>query len=177
MATPMRPTCPVFIIAKTLLKGLDTMDKLTDPARAADYKVKMVSEGRAYLTNQSERAEKIAASSARIAAETAARVAAIGGKRPSGVPDVEKLPNPPFWGWRTLPDIALDDLLPLIDYNTLYRLHWGAGSDKKRGAGSYEKIVKETFEPVLERLVAEARTRWFLTAQSNLRLLPVYRSG
>lgn len=168
---------PGVYYCKDAFEGLDTMDKLTDPARAADYKVKVVSEGRTYLTNQSERAEKIAASSARIAAETAVRVAAIGGKRPSGVPDVETLPNPPFWGWRTLPNIALDDLLPLIDYNTLYRLHWGAGSDKKRGAGSYEKIVKETFEPVLDRLVAEARRDGFLRPKAIYGYFPCIAQG
>ena len=56
-------------------------------------------------------------------------------------------------------------------------MHWGAGSDKKRGAGSYERIVKETFEPILKQLVADAKRDGFLRPQAIYGYFPCLADG
>jgi 5-methyltetrahydrofolate--homocysteine methyltransferase len=68
-------------------------------------------------------------------------------------------------------------LLPLIDYNTLYRLQWGGGSDKKRAEGSYDKLVKEEFEPLLQELVAEAKREGFLKPTAIYGYFPCVAQG
>ena len=131
---PDAPYLPGVFYCKDAFEGLDMMDKLTDPAQTAAFTAKVRDEARAFLSNQADRAAKVAATSARLATETAERIAASGGKRLSAVPDVIQLPKPPFWGWRTVQDIPLDDLLPLIDYNTLYlALGGGQRQETRRG--------------------------------------------
>jgi 5-methyltetrahydrofolate--homocysteine methyltransferase len=62
-------------------------------------------------------------------------------------------PAPPFWGSSTLDDIDLDELFTYIDRKTLYSLHWGGS--KKHGA-EREKLFREEFDPLLQRLWKEA---------------------
>jgi 5-methyltetrahydrofolate--homocysteine methyltransferase len=45
-----------------------------------------------------------------------------------------------------------------VDYNTLYRLHWGG---KAHGA-EFERLVKQEFEPRLEQMLREARQLRYL---------------
>jgi 5-methyltetrahydrofolate--homocysteine methyltransferase len=49
--------------------------------------------------------------------------------------------------------ISLDELFPLVDLNTLYRLHWGAKNAK---GDAYRRLVEEEFEPRLDRYRREA---------------------
>jgi 5-methyltetrahydrofolate--homocysteine methyltransferase len=64
------------------------------------------------------------------------------------------VPEPPFLGVKVIDRIPLTELYELIDLNTLYRLHWGAKNAKGE---EWERLVKEEFEPRLERM---KRRRW-----------------
>jgi 5-methyltetrahydrofolate--homocysteine methyltransferase len=72
--------------------------------------------------------------------------------RPGPVP-VEAAPEPSFLGVRVLDRIPLRELYPLIDLNTLYRLHWGAKNAKGE---EWERLKAEEFGPRLERYKKEA---------------------
>jgi 5-methyltetrahydrofolate--homocysteine methyltransferase len=63
------------------------------------------------------------------------------------------IPNPPFWGVRTLDRIDLRELWPNFDLRSLYRLSWGASNTK---GDAFERLVSEEFEPRLRRYQAEA---------------------
>jgi 5-methyltetrahydrofolate--homocysteine methyltransferase len=158
---------------KDAFEGLDVMDKLTDPNVGESFKQKTMQDAVATLTKQAERDQKIAATQNRIATETAAKAALTGSTRPSGTPDVPQLPQPPFWGFRTLEKLPMDELFALLDKNTLFRLHWGGGSDKKRGAGEYDKLVRDEFEPLLAQLRADAEREGFLTPKAIYGYFPV----
>lgn len=65
--------------------------------------------------------------------------------------DVE-IPTPPFYGVKTLERLPLTELFRYFDLNTLYRLHWGAKNAKGE---EWERLVREEFEPRLERYRTE----------------------
>jgi 5-methyltetrahydrofolate--homocysteine methyltransferase len=69
---------------------------------------------------------------------------------PSRAVDV---PAPAFLGVKVIDRIPLAELYELIDLNTLYRLHWGA---KNASGETWERLVRQEFEPRLERLKREA---------------------
>jgi 5-methyltetrahydrofolate--homocysteine methyltransferase len=69
---------------------------------------------------------------------------------PSRAVDV---PEPSFVGVKVLDRIPLAELYPLIDLNTLYRLHWGAKNAK---GDEYERLKRKEFEPRLQRYKREA---------------------
>ncbi len=66
---------------------------------------------------------------------------------------LDEVPEPSFTGVKVLDRIPLAELYPLIDLNTLYRLHWGAKNAKGE---EYERLKREEFEPRLERYKREA---------------------
>ena len=150
---------------KDAFEGLDVMDKLTDSAGHDAFRQKTLDEAQAALTKQTDRDSRMAANQARIAAETANLARSNGSKRPSGLADAS-LPTPPFWGFKTLDTLPLDELFALLDRNTLFRLHWGGGSDKKRSPGEYDRLVREEFEPLLAQLRQDAEREGFLTPKA-----------
>ena len=150
---------------KDAFEGLDVVDKLTDPDRRDPFRQRTLDEAREALTKQVSRDSRVAATQARIAAETSDLAQAGGAKRPSGIADT-LLPKPPFWGFKTLANLPLDDLFGLLDRNTLFRLHWGGGSDKKKAAGEYDRLVREEFEPLLAQLRQDADREGFLTPKA-----------
>ncbi len=72
--------------------------------------------------------------------------------RPGPSRDIEA-PAPSFLGHKVIDRIPLTELYDLIDLNTLYRLHWGAKNAKGE---AWDRLVKEEFEPRLERMKREA---------------------
>ncbi len=160
-----RPYAGGVFYCKDAFEGLDVMDKLTDPEGRPAYGRRALEDAYKSLEQQAERALKMAATQARLAAETAQQAQVTGSVRPSSIPDAP-LPVPPFWGFKTLDDLPLDELFELLDLNTLFRLHWGGGSDKKRAPGEYDRLVREEFEPLLRRLHSEARRDGFLAPKA-----------
>ena len=75
-------------------------------------------------------------------------------QRPGPSRDAD-VPEPAFLGVKVLDRIPLAELYDLIDLNTLYRLHWGAKNAKGE---EWDRLVREEFEPRLERLERETLT-------------------
>jgi 5-methyltetrahydrofolate--homocysteine methyltransferase len=84
------------------------------------------------------------------------------------------VPAPPFWGWKTLLGISLDDVVECIDRNTLYRMQWGGRNLKGE---EWDRIVREDFEPRLKRYTLEARTQRWLSPKAVYGYFPAGRDG
>jgi 5-methyltetrahydrofolate--homocysteine methyltransferase len=124
---------------KDAFAGLATMDALSDR------------EGReAFVENRNAEVREGISRRAELQAK-AAKLRPVG-VRSGPSADVE-VPKPEFWGVKVLERIPLGELFPLIDLNTLYRLHWGAKNAKGK---EWEELVTEQFEPRLERYQQEA---------------------
>ncbi len=131
---------PAVFYCKDVFEGLSAMDALTDPARRDGF----VQQAR----------EEIVAERDTEKAPVVARVV----PKPSAGPrrDVA-VPKPPFWGTRRI-TADLRDVWQHLDFNTLYRHHWGGHRAK---GPEYERIVREIFEPQLAELQEEAvRDGW-----------------
>ncbi len=131
---------PGLFYAKDAFEGLDIMDRLTaDPAAREAFMEKM----RAEAFKQRDRAREPKP-------ERSATVTISDVKN-----DLAPVPEPPFWGPRTLRDIDLRALWPCFDLKSLYRLSWGASNTK---GAEFDRLVREEFEPRLQRYQAMALT-------------------
>ncbi len=82
--------------------------------------------------------------------------AAQDGSRPATTPlqysavksELAPVPQPPFWGSRTVNGVDWKELWDCFDLRSLYRLSWGAANTKGE---AFEQLVREDFEPRLER--------------------------
>jgi 5-methyltetrahydrofolate--homocysteine methyltransferase len=83
------------------------------------------------------------------------------------------VPTPPFWGPRVLDRIGLEDLLPHLDRNALFRGRWGG---KAHGA-EYQRLVREEFEPRLVDMVRRARMNRTLEPKAIYGYYPCYAEG
>ncbi len=128
---------PGLFYARDAFEGLDLVDRLTgDAARRAE------------LFERTKREAVAAQASRRVAATPAVAtpLSLVKGERAD-------VPQPPFWGTRTLDSIDLADVWPCFDLRSLYRLSWGASNVK---GAAFERIVAEEFAPRLLRYQAEA---------------------
>jgi 5-methyltetrahydrofolate--homocysteine methyltransferase len=77
------------------------------------------------------------------------------------LPPAPTIPEPPFLGARTLTDIDLGEVFPLLDRKSLFTLSWGVRGKKV----DREKLLAEEFEPLLEELQGEClREGWLRPA-------------
>jgi 5-methyltetrahydrofolate--homocysteine methyltransferase len=123
---------------KDAFEGLAAVESLVDAEGRGDFVRRRHEDVRAGIAKRAELQEK---------ARTARPARSAAPAR-----DVD-IPKAPFFGWKKLDRLPLTDLFRFIDLNTLYRLHWGAKNAKGE---QYEKLVKEEFEPRLERYKTEA---------------------
>ena len=146
-STPLPYDSGVFY-AKDAFEGLDIVDKLTSSETS---RVTFVEQIKQQALN--ERQKKQASATTTIAAP------ATNDTTPSAaVKPVESIPTPPFWGARVLDRIGLEDIVPCMDLNTLYRLHWGG----KAHGEEFTRLVEQDFAPRLERMLKEARQQRYL---------------
>ncbi len=87
-------------------------------------------------------------------------------KRPSisrGRKKIEPVepPTPPFWGSRMVTGIPLQSMIPYINRVALFRGQWGV-KKKGRSDGRYDRMVQETLEPTLKKLVRQAQQEQLL---------------
>jgi 5-methyltetrahydrofolate--homocysteine methyltransferase len=143
---------------KDAFEGLSVMDRLQESGDAfvREHNEEMVRRQTEYAERR-ERAESLRPAS-RAGAE---------------VPDAE-IPVPPFWGWKVLGALAVDDVVACIDRNTLYRMQWGARNLKGE---EWERLVREEFEPRLARYTREARTQGWLRPRAVYGYFPAGREG
>lgn len=145
---------------KDAFEGLAALDALVDPARREGF---------------------ITARQQEIRVETARRAALVErarNERParsctSPNRDVE-IPTAPFFGVKVIDRIPLAELFPLIDLNTLYRLHWGAKNAKGE---QWERLVRDEFEPRLRRYQQEALTGGWLRPRAAYGFFPAAADG
>ncbi|MEX2281477.1 MAG: homocysteine S-methyltransferase family protein, partial [Gemmatimonadota bacterium] len=136
---------PGVFYCKDAFEGLSTVEVLLNPNKRGDFVAARHHEVREGVARRAELQAKA----------RAARPPGIDGG-PSKDVDV---PEPTFYGVKTIDKLPLADLFRFIDLNTLYRLHWGAKNAKGE---EYEKLVKEEFEPRLKKYQQEALEHdWF----------------
>jgi 5-methyltetrahydrofolate--homocysteine methyltransferase len=146
---------------KDAFAGLATIDALRAPERREDFlraRRQEIQEGVAKREALQERAK--------------AMRAGLAGPRDLSR-DIE-IPRPAFWGVKVLERLPLAELFPLIDLNTLYRLHWGAKNAK---GAEWERLLKEEFEPRLERYQRETLAGGWLQTQAAYGFFPAASAG
>ena len=154
-----RPYEPGVFYCKDAFEGLETMDRLQDPEQRASFTAKLIDDAKKDVFLRTTVGKDIA-------------VGDDAGQR-SAVSADHAVPAAPFFGIRVLRDIPLDEVFNVLDLDELYRLQWGG-----RGSGpEYEKTVKETFEPALTRLKAQARQEGWLKPQAIYGLFPAQSRG
>ena len=130
---------PGVFYCKDAFEGLATVEALVDPARREEF----------VRRRHQEILEGVAK---REALKAQARELHAGRTVRGPSRDVD-IPTAPFFGVKVLDRLPLAELFPLIDLNTLYRLHWGAKNAKGE---RWERLVREEFEPRLRRYQQEA---------------------
>jgi 5-methyltetrahydrofolate--homocysteine methyltransferase len=154
-----RPYPSGMFYCKDAFEGLSVMDQLMGDGRDA-----WVHE---HNETMLRRSAEYAASKAK------AKDLRPGSRQEPGVPETD-VPVPPFWGWKVLDNIPVDDVVECIDRNTLYRMQWGARNLK---GDEWDRLVREDFEPRLKRYTLEARTQGWLRPRAIYGYFPVGRNG
>ena len=144
---------------KDAFEGLSTMDRL------------MADDGAAFVEEHNE--EMLRRSAAYADAKNRARDLRPGSRENPAVALAE-VPAPPFWGWKVLGSLPVDDVVECIDRNTLYRMQWGARNLKGE---EWDRIVRDDFEPRLARYTREARTQGWLRPRAIYGYFPAGRDG
>ena len=150
---------PGVFYARDAFEGLDLMDQLTDEQRRDTLVAKVNREALAARERQAERDQKAKERGPRLAERPAIPLA----------PDV----RPPFWGPRVLDRVAVEDVAAYLDRNALFRGRWGGVAH----GPEYERLVREEFEPRLERMLRQARQRGWLRPRAVYGYFPARVDG
>lgn len=154
-----RPYDAGVFYCKDAFEGLETMDRLQDPAQRPGFAAGMLDDARKDVFLHSGVGKDVPRGEA-------------GGER-SDIRADNAIPGAPFLGTRLLRDIPLGEVLALLDLDELYRLQWGA-----RGSGDkYEHAVRTELEPTRLRLQGEAARDGWLVPQAAYGFFPVQSSG
>ncbi|BCL80346.1 methionine synthase [Ktedonobacteria bacterium brp13] len=157
------PYTPGVYYARDAFEGLDIIDKLTSSVDTHNTLVQRIQQE---ALSERTKKKKVAAQPAPVQGEDLTRPS-------DSIKPLETLPTPPFWGPRVLDRIGLEDIMECVDLNTLYRLHWGG---KAHGA-EFDHLVKQEFEPRLERMLREARQQRYLQPKVVYGYYPCQSSG
>jgi 5-methyltetrahydrofolate--homocysteine methyltransferase len=141
---------------KDAFAGLSAVDALTDEAGRDEF----------ISARETEIREGVAR---REALQEVAKARRAGLAGSTGLTREVTIPLPAFWGVKQLERLPLADLFPLIDLNTLYRLHWGAKNAKGE---EWQRLLGEEFEPRLERYKQEALAGGWLRPQAAYGFFP-----
>ncbi|HEX7089351.1 MAG TPA: homocysteine S-methyltransferase family protein [Longimicrobiales bacterium] len=151
---------PGVYYCKDAFEGLAAVEALVDPARREAFIAQRRDEILEGVARRAELVEK-----ARAARPARANV---GPRR-----DIE-IPTPAFWGTKVLERLPAADLYRYIDLNTLYRLHWGAKNAKGE---QWERLVRDEFEPRLERYRKEVQASGLLRVRAAYGFFPAAADG
>jgi 5-methyltetrahydrofolate--homocysteine methyltransferase len=150
---------PGLFYAKDAFEGLELMDALTGDAQR---RTALVERARTEAFAQRDRHRH-----AEVPASGSAAYSSVKG-------DVADVPAPPFWGARTLEDVDLRDVWPCFDLRSLFRLSWGAANTK---GDAFDRLLREDFEPRLERYQREALHDGVLTPRVVYGYFPAAGTG
>jgi 5-methyltetrahydrofolate--homocysteine methyltransferase len=148
---------------KDAFEGLETMDKLVDPAQREPF-VEQLKQDAAKTLNKPMRGRMVMADVGR---EQGA------GEERSEVSQNVPIPTPPFWGARIERRIDFDEMFDCMDYNTLYRLQWGA----KNAKGEEWDRLKAEFEQRVRDLRRDAQREGWLQPVIAYGYYPVQSEG
>jgi 5-methyltetrahydrofolate--homocysteine methyltransferase len=94
---------------------------------------------------------------------------------PSPIPDAP-IPTPPFWGYRILKNIRLEEVFPWINKNALYRGQWQLRRREMKSS-EFEKWIEENAEPVFQRLTARCIREKILEPKIIYGYFPCFSEG
>jgi 5-methyltetrahydrofolate--homocysteine methyltransferase len=158
---------PGVFYCKDAFEGLDTVEQLRDEPRRTALVERIRDEAVHQAERDSEREVRRHAAS-----ESAAPAAPRG--RSDTRPDAP-VPQPPFWGQRELLDIDIDEVVPCIDRNSLFKMSWQFKGvrDPERWAA----LLETELEPRLARSIDEARRGDWLRLQAAYGYWPAVADG
>jgi 5-methyltetrahydrofolate--homocysteine methyltransferase len=128
---------PGLFYARDAFEGLDLIDILTSEPRRRQ---ELLERTKREAFEQRERSRPV----------SAPPISIVRSEVKSALAEV---PEPPFWGARTLDAVDLRDVWPCFDLRSLYRLSWGGANMK---GAAFERLVAQEFDPRLRRYQAEA---------------------
>ncbi|MDZ4718682.1 MAG: methionine synthase [Roseiflexaceae bacterium] len=132
---------------KDAFEGLETMDKLSNPAIRDEY-VAQIKRDAVNVLYEKQRGRMVLAEQG---------AATKGDTVRSNVRHDGLVPTPPFWGAQATARIRLQDVVECLDRNALYRLQWGA----KNAKGEEWERLKVDFDQMVRDLIREAeRDGW-----------------
>jgi 5-methyltetrahydrofolate--homocysteine methyltransferase len=144
---------------KDAFEGLDTMEKLIDPAERGDLIGRMIAEAEeeiGKLGNSKLGSSKVAATPRQFANYQSTNI-----------------PTPPFWGSRVIREMPLEIVFQHLDIDELYRLQWGAKSTH----GDEWVKLKAEFDARLDRIKRDAIRSGYLKPQAVYGYYPAQSSG
>ncbi|MFN8532805.1 MAG: methionine synthase [Dehalococcoidia bacterium] len=156
------PYLPGVYYCKDAFEGLDVMDQLTDD------------EKRPALLEQIQREAALADGHAGTTVPTTTTSVLRPDLPRSAVRPLEQPPEPPFWGHRVIRGVPLAEVWPLLDLNTLFRLHWGGSKAK---GDDWDRLITEEFRPLLDRLQRRAETENWISPDVIYGYYPVQAAG
>ncbi|NWF79701.1 MAG: methionine synthase [Chloroflexi bacterium] len=149
---------------KDAFEGLETMDRLSDPAQRAGFIANTLAEAATVLQQRQ---------TGRVALEALGKASQHGAQVRSAVRQDVPVPTPPFWGPRATGRIRLADVVACLDRNALYRLQWGA----KNAKGAEWERLKAQFDQLVRDLVREAERDGWLEPRVVYGYFPVQSDG
>ncbi|MCL4199156.1 MAG: methionine synthase [Phycisphaerales bacterium] len=152
-------------------EGLRIMEALTS-GRAADLNTEIESR----LARHESSAKPQAACGSESTAGAAGTSGAVATAVRAETVETVQVPAAPFFGTRVVQSIDLDEIYPYINTTALFRGQWGF----KRGSLSAEeqqRTLRDTVEPLFERLKAQMRDEGILTPRVVYGYYPVQSEG
>jgi 5-methyltetrahydrofolate--homocysteine methyltransferase len=149
---------------KDAFEGLETMDKLSDPAIRPQFVDQTIRDA-ANVLNQKQRG--------RVALDAIGKASLNGEQVRSNVRRDTPVPPPPFWGPQVVKRIKLQDVVDCMDRNALYRLQWGA----KNAKGAEWEKLKAEFDARVRDLIREAERDGWLEPQVVYGYYPCQSAG
>ena len=150
---------PGVFYARDAFEGLEIMDQIAEPVKRTALVERVKREAHAAKEAEAKRA----------AARTAAPAPAAARSQIGPAPDVRA----PFWGPRVLDRVAVEDVARYLDFNALYRGRWGGIAH----GDEFKRLVREQFEPRLERMLRESRQRRWLRPRAVYGYFPCRAEG
>ncbi|HEU5347652.1 MAG TPA: dihydropteroate synthase, partial [Ktedonobacterales bacterium] len=154
-----QPFGPGVFYARDAFEGLEIVDSLTDSEKRDAFVEQVKQAAQAARERQAKRD----------AARAAAPAVTVERAQVAPAPVIVA----PFWGPRVLDRVAVEDVARHLDLNALFRGRWGGVAH----GDEHKRLVKEEFEPRLERLLREARQRQYLRPRAIYGYYPARAEG
>jgi 5-methyltetrahydrofolate--homocysteine methyltransferase len=145
---------------KDAFEGLDTMEKLIDPAERGDLIGRIIEEANAEVGTQHSAVSNQQSPAQRPTSNLQFLTS-------------KDIPVPPFWGSRVIREMPLEIVLQHLDVDELYRLQWGA----KNTHGDEWVKMKAEFDARLDRMKREAIRSGYLKPQAVYGYYPAQSCG